>query len=147
MELLSKCYKCRDKNSNDNYWHTVYAKNRNKAKAIHVKSMYDDATYITTLCICDKDYDVLLYENKREFRYNILNIIAYKQWRIELNDLKEKYPDKLCRIWSGQWSSWWLSNYQGYTNKLEHAGIYNVSEAYEAIYHCGIEKKIKLQLI
>ena len=64
-----------------------------------------------------------------------------------LTDLKEKYPDKLCRIWSGQWSSWWLPNYQGYTDRLEHAGIYTVSEAYEAIYHCGIEKKVKLQLI
>ena len=147
MEIIKKCFSCRDKNGDSHYSQDVYADNANQAKSVHVSSMYDDATYITTVCKRNSDMDKMLFEGKTEFRYNIVKILLQKEWRESLNRLKCQTPNANCRIWSGQWSAWWRSGNAGYTNNVNEAGIFSVSEAYNAVHHCGIEKKISLQLI
>ena len=65
------------------------------------------------------------------------------QWHLR------KHPEKIDRfdfvlIWSGQWGLWWRPNYNGYTGKIEEAGVYDARDALAHTIHCGPEKKIVL---
>ena len=145
--LLKKCYSCKDKHQKENYWQEVYADSANKAKYIHADSYYDDATYITTICRRNKDHDKVLVDGEEMLRFEIESHLEYKKWRSKLDSLKDEKPNAQCLIYSGQWSAWWRSGKNGYTAEKKEAGIYTVSDAYNAVHHCGIEKRISLHLL
>jgi len=62
----------------------------------------------------------------------------------------KRHPEKRkhfrrVRIWSGQWSAWWLPPANGYTNQIDEAAVYDIEDAWEHVFHCGPEKKIVIQ--
>jgi len=50
-------------------------------------------------------------------------------------------------IWSGQWGMYWRPNAAGYTPNKTEAGVYTISDAYEATSHCGWEKRIAYEVV
>ncbi len=61
-------------------------------------------------------------------------------------------PEKLDKfnkvlIWSKEWKAWWRGGGSGYTDDVKLAGIWDASEAWKRVRHCGPEKGIVLQSI
>lgn len=147
MEIIKKCYLCWDKNGDSNYVNEVLAASVNQAKSIHAKSSFDDATYASTTAVRFLPDDIVLFEGKEMRRCKVQSALEYKAWRANLDRLKTEKPNEKCLIYSGQWDAWWRSENAGYTYKRDEAGIYTVLDAYSSVYHCGIEKRIELQVI
>lgn len=49
-------------------------------------------------------------------------------------------------IWSNEWGMWWRPNRTGYTRDIDIAGVYTLSDAFDASGHCGAEKGIRYKL-
>lgn len=71
--------------------------------------------------------------------------------RITLHGLKSKGTlaewraekgQRLVRIWSDEWQSYWRANGCGYTTDVSEAGIYTFDEAVKFSGHCSHEKGI-----
>lgn len=52
-----------------------------------------------------------------------------------------------CRIWSGEYRSYWRAEGAGYTWSALNAGTFTVAEAYELTKHCGPEKGICFEVL
>ena len=64
-----------------------------------------------------------------------------------LADWKLLHGDKLVRIRSKEWNSWWRANGNGYTGSYAKAGVYTLKEALSYSGHCGPEKKIEYHFV
>lgn len=149
MKLLEKCYQCYDKKSYNPHYcaNEVYAENRNKAICQHIKSGFDDATYISTKCYRFPKYDKVLVDSKIMYRYEVNSYFEHKKWREKIDELLLEKPNEKCYIFSWQWNLYWRQNASGYTVNQQEAGVYTVKEAHNLVYHCGIEKGIEIRLI
>jgi len=70
----------------------------------------------------------------------IKNLKRVDYWRFT-------HGDKKCYIYSKEWHRYWRANGNGYTDKVEEAGVYTLAEAIKWTHHCGPEKKIEYRFI
>jgi len=59
----------------------------------------------------------------------------------------KKHGEKPVRIWSRQWGAYWRPGCAGYTTRLNEAGTYTLSDAFDSSSHCGPEKQIYYDFI
>ena len=77
---------------------------------------------------------------------NKINSIRRKSPR-RIEEYLKKHGEKIVRIWSRQWGAYWRSNRAGYTMQRDEAGVYTLSDAFDATSHCGPEKQIYYDFI
>tara|TARA_B110001454_G_scaffold54930_2_gene53697 strand:- start:1247 stop:2026 length:780 start_codon:yes stop_codon:yes gene_type:complete len=61
-------------------------------------------------------------------------------------ELKDRFKNMKCRIYSWEWGYYWRMNGCGYASK-DDAGIYSFEDAYDRTNHCGSEKGIWYEII
>ena len=150
MKIIKKAYICWCSNNTDSYCREqeLYADSANEAKVKHLNSYWEDgSTYISIRAKRNPSQDIVDFEGEQDRRYLVEDSIERKKWRQGLEALAKANPNAKCRIYSGQWHSFWRENAGGYTANPQEAGIYTVKDAFERVHHCGTEKKIELQLI
>lgn len=71
-----------------------------------------------------------------------LNTISLERLKPRRQRWTARMGQRLVRIWSGQWGSYWAPERNGYTRRIEEAGVYTLADALDASGHCGPEKRI-----
>ena len=154
METIKKAWKvgllgwdnwCSDPEEND--FEIVYADNRNEARVMWCRIKHYSDAYIEVKAKRDSQYDKVVFEGREMKRHVAIYMKEHKDWLEEMEAFVSSNKGKRVYIWSGQWGAYWRPNRCGYTNKISDVGVYDIDEAWNAVSHCGLEKKISLQLI
>lgn len=131
--------------------HVDAKENSNKARQIFYSRFYyrmpSDSKYIDVRAKRKKNEDLYLYEDEPRCMNLIHQSEARKEWRAYMEKLVAENPKAKVYIHSGQWGAYWGADGRGYTNNPAHVGVYEIENAWSRVAHCGIEKKISLQLI
>lgn len=91
--------------------------------------------------------DLYLFEGESRVMGEIIRITEYRAWLKKMNDLIDANPNAKVKIWSGEKQAYWRENRCGYTDNSKDAGIYEIKEAWSAVSHVGIEKRISFQIL
>lgn len=142
--IVKKCYRVYHK-AYPEYADEIYADSAGKAKSKFLT--YETFDYLDIVCKRNKQEDIVLRNGKEGKLSELIYEEELSLWRKGIDGMLAAQPNANVRIFSGQWGQYWLSNGQGYTNQRDEAGIYSIQDAYNRIYHCGLEKKIELHLI
>lgn len=62
-------------------------------------------------------------------------------------ELQSSLGQQLVRIYSQEWNAYWRPSGNGYTEYLQHAGIFPFPEAFALTRHCGPEKRIVFETV
>lgn len=94
-----------------------------------------------------KGSDRFLFEGESMVMGEIERILAYRQWHKDMASMLESNPNANVLIWSGEHRAYWRENRCGYTDKKEYAGVYKIEDAWNAVSHVGIEKRILFHIV
>lgn len=149
-QKTEKAYSVAHKDEINNDYHPewpgrrVYAETAKKAIQKYWRDIGTDYEYrlIDIRAKRTPGADRYLFEGESMVMGEIERITEYRQWRKDMAEMIEANPTAKVRIWSGQWSMYWRPDRCGYTNKIEEAGLYKIQDAWNAVSHVGIEKKI-----
>lgn len=119
----------------------VWAKDRNTAKMDAWGEIYD-AEYIDLKARRASWNDRIKTKYGYESRESIERDEEQKQWRLVMSRFVERNPNKEVLIWSGEHGAFWRPKRSGYTKYEADAGVYSASDAWDAVSHCGIKKRI-----
>lgn len=141
LKIVEKAYKINHEKINEGYYLqdlTVYADNINKAKSkLLEKIKYDDyvlrfsgelVTYLNIPVIRDPESDKIEFEGGGFTKYQI-KLMKERTERLEkLNNILLDDTIKYCYIYKG---GYYMSNWCGYTDFKDKAGVYSKEEAIE----------------
>lgn len=98
-----------------------------------------------------KDHDLYLIEGQEDIgeRYlsEILNLIETEKWVQEMEEFIRINKDEKVFIWSGYHNSYWKPKGEGYIKDINHAGIFEIKDAWERVKHVDASKKIKFEIV
>lgn len=146
MKIIQKCYKVWDIKYPE-YSQEIYAESAGKAKAKFLREDSGESIFLTLECRRNKSADVVKIGEDTGKLEDLIYRSEWRKWRADIENFGNENKGKECYIYSGQWQSYWRSNGVGYTTQKEYAGTYEVSDAILRVLHCGLEKKIQLQLV
>lgn len=113
-----------------------YAEDRNQAKSELLKELEysdlklkwsgDELSYLNIPIIRMKDFDMVIFEDKRVKRFEIDNILEERERLSKLDEILNRSDIKYCYIKKG---SYYRPNSSGYTSHKTQAGVYTKEEA------------------
>lgn len=141
---------------NSLYWYRpdwpgarIYAENSTKARQKYFSSVDSDFNYkfIDIRAKRERGADRYAFEGESMVLGEIERINNYRKWHKDMAELLKNNAGAKVHIWSDEHGAYWRSNRCGYTTEKEQAGVYTIEDAWNAVSHVGIEKRISFQII
>ncbi|MGV6816177.1 MAG: hypothetical protein ACWA44_02775 [Thiotrichales bacterium] len=153
MELISKAYVCFDRKDAwelDMPWvekqfvdvDIPADASKAKAQAWREWGIVFDCSFLNFRVRRIKSSDLYLFEGRKRTKAMIEYTLEHRKWVREMEEMVSENAGKSVYIYSGQWGAYWRPNSCGYTTDTSQAGVYEISEAWQNVSHCGLEKKI-----
>lgn len=125
----------------------IHATNSTQARCIYKKQNFLNEKASSLQYKRYEEEDLYLFEGYEKSKKDIERELEYRNWYSEMVDMVNNNPNAKVYIYSGQWGAYWGPNYCDYTSYKDKAGIYDIEDAWNAVSHVGLEKRISFELI
>jgi len=158
LKLVEKAYLCTTKKNgwynydpNSDYKELLYAKTPEQAKYKYFcgegSCAETDLEYKDVRVRRDKYADNYEFEGRTLPYYWIQEILENRRWKEKMQKLIADNPYQKVYIYSGEHGAYWGPNSCGYTNSPNNVGVYTIEDAWAAVGHVDISKRISFEFV